>query len=409
MNTFIKSEQKIVTKKNKFLILDSLDKSISTLLPGTLINKVLWFAIKLRIFYFACIILKYPGKILKTFNVLIKLRNNVWGGDMKKIYKINNKYYFNIYTPGWPSKEYDLLIKNELLRHSSLQAFEEKLSFVFLAITRKCPMRCEHCFEWDNLNEKESFTKETLIKAIDIYQNEGVLQFHFSGGEPLVRIKELLYVMQYASKKSACWVITSGFNLTAQNAVLLKKAGCKGIVVSIDHYNAELHNIFRGNANSFTSAINGVKASLNAGLVTAISVCTTKAFIDGDHLLPYIEFAKNLGVHFVQLLEPKNVGHYKEGNVLLTPAHIAKLEKVFKDFNNLPAYKTYPTIMYHGYHQRRVGCFAGSRSIYVDSIGDVHACPFCHTATYNILQLIKDGKFSIPCKENKCPRYDKIA
>ena len=409
MNTFFKSEQRSIFKKDHFVISNNEKVSTPSLLPGSLLNTLLWMAIKLRIFYFACIVLKYPDKIFKTFIALIKLRTNVWGGDMKKICKINDKYYFNIYTPGWPSKEYDLLIKNELIRHSSTPSFEERLSFVFLAITRKCPMKCEHCFEWDNLNQKESFTKEDLFKTIDIYQNEGVLQFHFSGGEPLVRIKELLEVMHYASRKSACWVITSGFNLTPQNAILLKNAGCKGVVVSIDHYNADLHNLFRGNPHSFLMATNGVKAALDAGLVTAISVCTTKGFIDGNHLLPYIEFAKNLNVHFVQLLEPKNVGHYKYENVLLSQAQSNRLEKVFTDFNNLPEYKTYPTIMYHGYHQRRVGCFAGTRSIYVDSVGDVHACPFCHTAAYNILHIIKEGRSTIPNKENKCPRYNKIA
>ncbi len=61
------------------------------------------------------------------------------------------------------------------------------------------------------------------------------------------------------------------------------------------------------------------------------------------------------------------------------------------------------------YHQRRVGCFSGSRSVYVDSVGDVHACPFCHTKSYNIIELIEKGNQHLPQKENKCPRYEKIA
>ncbi|MEP7107685.1 MAG: radical SAM protein [Ferruginibacter sp.] len=382
---------------------------VSSLQPGNFERNLIWFVIKLRILYFACTVLKRPGRIIRTFKALLSLRNSVWGGDLKKIYKVNNKYYFNMYTPGWPSKAYDSLVKNELRRHSSPVSPEEKLSFVFLAITRKCPMRCEHCFEWDNLNQKESFTKEELLKVIDIYQGEGVLQFHFSGGEPMVRIKDLLELVRYTSKKSDCWVVTSGFNCTPENARLLKMAGCKGIVVSIDHYIAELHNLFRGNSNSFEMANNAVKAVLEAGMVAAITVCATKNFIDEGHLLPYIDFAKKLGVHFVQVLEPKNVGHYEGKDVLLTPMHIDELEMIYKKINHSVDYRDYPTLMYHGYHQRRVGCFAGSRSEYVDSAGDVHACPFCHTKSYNIISLIRAGINSIPKKENKCPRYGKIA
>ena len=377
--------------------------------PGKLEKTLIWYAIKLRIFYFACILLKKPEVIIKTFKALLKLRNNVWGGDIKKMYKINGKYYFNMYTPGWPSKAYDSLIKNELRRHSTAIIADEKLSFVFFAITRKCPMRCEHCFEWDNLNKKESFTKDDLFKVVDLYQQQGVLQFHFSGGEPMVRINDLLHLVKHASQKSDCWVVTSGFNCTEENARLLKQAGCKGMVVSIDHYNPELHNIFRGKTHAFENATNAVKAALKAGMAVAVSVCTTKSFIDGGHLMPYIDFAKNLGVHFVQLLEPKNVGHYDGKDVLLTDRHLNELEIVFKKVNHSAEFSGYPTLMYHGYHQRRVGCFSGSRSIYVDSAGDVHACPFCHTKSYNIISVLRNGNSTIPKKENLCPRYEKIA
>ncbi|CAN5595252.1 hypothetical protein BH11BAC5_BH11BAC5_24970 [soil metagenome] len=378
-------------------------------MPGNIEKYSTWMFIKLRIFYFACIILKQPRKIIATFKTMLSLRNNVWGGDLKKMYKIDGKYYFNQYTPGWPSRAYDSLIKSELRRHASPLTVTEKLSFVFLAITRKCPMQCEHCFEWDNLNQKESFTKEDLFKVVDLYQKEGVLQFHFSGGEPMTRFKDLLPLMKYASKKSDCWVLTSGFNFTPENAWRLKKAGCKGIVVSIDHYIPELHNMFRGNTHAFDMAVNAVAAAQEAGMVTSVSVCATKQFLDGNHLMPYMDFAKNLGVQFVQVLEPRSIGHYEGKNVLLNEKHIIELEFTFKRINHSSAYSDYPTMLYHGYHQRRVGCFSGSRSVYVDSAGDVHACPFCHTKSYNIIQLVRADEKTLPVKENKCPLFEKIA
>ncbi len=392
----------------KTLSLDTNNNTLTSSRQGWLEQTIIWLAIKLRIFYFACIILKRPQKVWQVFKNLLHMRSNVWGGDLKKIYKINGKYYFNQYTPGWPSQAYDFLIKSELRRHAPLPT-AEKLSFVFLAITRKCPMRCEHCFEWDNLNQKESFTKDDLLKVVDLYQKEGVLQFHFSGGEPMVRFKDLIELIRFTSKKSECWVLTSGFNVNDTTASQLKDAGCKGMVVSIDHYIPELHNLFRGHASSFEQAINAVKAARKAGLVTSISVCATKPFLDGSHLMPYIAFAKSLGVHFVQVLEPRSIGHYEGKNVQLERKHIDLLEQVFTTVNHSPRYKDYPTLLYHGYHQRRVGCFSGSRSVYVDSAGDVHACPFCHTKSYNIIDLVRKGENALPEKENYCPQFQKIA
>lgn len=381
------------------------DKSI----PVAIERKIIWFLIRLNIFYIACITVKSPKKILATYKVMLKLKSDFWGGELKKIYRVNGRYYFNQYAPGWPSKVYNENLKSEIKRHAFPSAHTEKVKFVFLAITRKCPMRCEHCFEWDNLNQKESFTKSDLYNAIDMYQKKGVLQFHFSGGEPMVRFKDLVDLIRFASNKSECWVLTSGFNVTRENALKLKQAGCRGMVVSIDHYIPELHNMFRGNKTAFEGAVNAVKYAREAGLVTSVSVCATKAFIDGGHVIPYIEFARNIGVQFVQMLEPRSIGHYEGKNVLLEEKHIKFLEETFTTVNHAAAYKEYPTLLYHGYHQRRVGCFSGSRSVYIDSAGDVHACPFCHTKSYNIIDWIRSNKQELPDKENACPLFNKIA
>lgn len=370
---------------------------------------LVWWAIKLRIFYFACVILRSPSKIRKTYKSMLQLRSNVWGGDLKKLYKSGNKYYFNQYTPGWPSRAYDELIKSELRRKADPVNQKEQLSFVFLAITRKCPMRCEHCFEWDNLNQPESFTREDLISTIDLCQNQGVLQIHFSGGEPMVRIKELIGLIRHASKKSECWVLSSGFNVTDENARLLKNAGCTGMVISIDHYIPELHDLFRGKQGSFNMAVSALRSAREAGLLTSISVCATRAFLDGGHLLPFIHFARKQGVQYIQVLEPRSVGHYEGKNVLLENKHISLLEDSFQMINHDPQYTSFPTLLYHGYHQRRVGCFSGSRSIYIDSAGDVHACPFCHTSAYNIIDWVREGHKNLPEKENQCPQFNKIA
>src|SRR5687768_4711413 len=45
-------------------------------------RELLWIAIKLRIFYLTCAILKSPGKILKSFKLMGTIRNNIWGGNM---------------------------------------------------------------------------------------------------------------------------------------------------------------------------------------------------------------------------------------------------------------------------------------------------------------------------------------
>jgi len=376
---------------------------------GTLERCLIMFAMNMQVLLIACKTLKKPLLIWKTLIKMISLRKNIRGSEVIKLQKVNGKYYLHLFAPGWPSSGNNAMIKQELLKQSFPLTFADKVSFIFFAITRRCPLRCEHCFEWNNLNHKETFSKEELMQVADIYQHQGVLQIHFSGGEPMVRMHDLLEVIKYASPKSECYVLTSGLNLTWENALLLKQNGCTGITISIDHYIEELHNSFRHNATIFRQAVEAVKHSLKAGMLTTITVCITREFIAGGHLFPYLEFAKKLDVHFVQLLEPRAVGHFAGKNVLLEEYHLKEVEDFFIAMNSNPKYKDYPSLLYHGFHQRRMGCYTGSHSVYIDSVGDVHACPFCHTKSYNIKTILQAGNKTIPVRESFCPSYERTA
>ena len=328
MNATLTTPLPVIKKQSQF------SDIIAATKPSQKVNKIELFLVtaakQISLFYLACTIIKKPSLILKTYRQLMLLRKQTWGSQVQKMYKIDGRYYNNLYNPGWPSASYNAFLKDEIKRHAFPLDYTGRLSMAFFAITRKCPLKCEHCFEWDNLNKKETFTKDELMQIVDVYQQQGAIQFHFSGGEPLVRINDLTEVIRYAKNKSECFVLTSGFNLTGINAKRLKEAGCKGVVVSIDHYIPELHNGFRHNTNIYQQATDGVRAALHAKLVVTISVCVTKSFIDGGHLLPYMHFAKELGVHFVQLLEPKALGHYNGQDVLLEETHIKQLESFFK-------------------------------------------------------------------------------
>ncbi|GEO09825.1 radical SAM protein [Segetibacter aerophilus] len=371
-------------------------------------NTWVWFAIKSRIFFLVMYNVRSIKKAIEYYRQIIGLRENVWNGNMKKIYQVGGKYFYNQYTPAWPSKQYDQMIVRET-RRRIFNETNHSCSFIFFAITRKCPLKCEHCFEWDNLNKKETFSLKELDLIVDHYKKQGMFQMHLSGGEPMLRVKEMVVLLNNHARQVDFWVLTSGFNCTRENLSQLKQAGLKGIVVSIDHHLSELHDLFRRKAGSFDAALKAIHYAQELQLATAISVCVTKSFLDGGHLWPYAEFAKDLGVEFVQLLEPRNIGNYKDQDVLLDEKHILLLEDFFKSINHSRDTKSYPTFSYHGFHQRRIGCFAGSRSMYIDSAGNVHSCPFCHTAAYNIKSFIEnDTLANIPQKQNECPRFGKV-
>ena len=302
---------------------------------------------------------------IQSLRYLIRLRRRFLGNNrVQKMVYINGKYHIGLYTPGWNSKEHELYIASQLNDFKQITTHKvNRFNTVFLAITNKCALQCEHCFEWNNLNKKDDLETGKLKS-----------QIHLSGGEPLIKMNTLVNLLNSADKSSEFWVVTSGFKLNNTNAKRLKEAGLKGAIISLDHYIPELHNKFRHFNDAYYWVEEAVKNANNNNIITALSLCTTKDFISEDNLMSYMELAKKLKVSFVQFLEPKAVGHYADKDVFLNKQHIDVLENFFRKMNFSKQYNSYPIIIYHGY-----------KGIYIDSDGDMNACPFCHNKAGNVL------------------------
>lgn len=322
---------------------------------------------------------------------LIKLRRKNLGQHyINKLAYVDKKYYWGLYTPGWNGVSFKKFIASEMNRIVPVKQKINRFNSVYLAITKKCSLQCEHCYEWENLNKKETLSAEQLKNIVAIIQERGVSQIHFSGGEPLLKIDLLVDILNSAKKETDFWVLTSGFKLTHDNAKKLKSAGLNGVMISLDHFDAETHNTFRGFKDAYFWVEKGVQNAINNQLVVALSLCVTKDFTTLDNLITYTNLAKKMGVSFIQILEPKAVGHYSGKEVSLSGDQINLLDEFYLEMNYDPKYKDYPLISYHGYNQRQQGCYAaGNRSLYVDTDGDINGCPFCHSKTGNVL----DGDF----------------
>jgi MoaA/NifB/PqqE/SkfB family radical SAM enzyme len=172
--------------------------------------------------------------------------------------------------------------------------------------------------------------------------------------------------------------VSSGFGLSMERAMLLKENGLTGISISIDHFDKDKHNKFRGNTQSFDRAVQAARYGKKAGLAVVLSLCATRAFVTRENMYAYASFAKDLGASFILVLEPRSVGHYANMDVALTGDQEILLEEFFLALNYDSIYSKYPAVSYHGYHQRRAGCFgSGNRYLYVDTNGNFHVCPFC--------------------------------
>lgn len=368
----------------------------------------LWVRYRVRLHILLLALRSYGtvSEAIKATRGMMRFKEDVYGGGDIKMVRCGRQYFFSIYAPGYPSAAFDDYIRSELHRFVPMAKKTNRLSFLFLAITRRCPLQCEHCFEWERLNGEEAFTFQELQEVVAHYQQEGAAQFHLSGGEPMVRFADLEALIAGADKKSEFWVLTSGLNVTREHANRLKRAGATGLVISLDHFDAGAHNTFRGSRHAHQWVLDAIGNARAAGLVVAVTVCATRSFTTPENLLHYAEYVCSLGVSFIQVLEPKAAGRYQGRKVGLDWQQLQVLEDFYKTLNFDPRYKDYPVVLYHGYHQRRIGCLsAGDRNLYIDSEGYVNACPFCQSRSYHVRDVLHPKEVGTVPPDMRCPDY----
>jgi MoaA/NifB/PqqE/SkfB family radical SAM enzyme len=370
--------------------------------------EVLW--LKLRVFLQVFLATyEQTGNARAAVNMIRQTKNDyekVFGEPlMTKVARVNGRYFWRLSAPGFPSPASYRMYANEITHHLPGQPTTGLRSLLF-AITKKCPLNCEHCFEWGNLNQPEELSSEDLKNIVRKYQRFGTTQIMFTGGEPLLRINDICAILKDSLPGTDFWIISSGLGLNAARAQRLKEAGLTGVMISLDHFDENEHDAFRGYEDAFGMATRAVINANNAGLVTTLSVCVTKSFINAENIAAYMDLAKDLGVAFVQILEPRATGRYAGTDVKLGPGEILLLEEAYKKYNSHPAYADYPIINYLGYFQRKLGCLgAGSRFFYIDTDGDAHVCPFCARKVASALKFSAEDIVSL-LGQHSCHVFD---
>jgi MoaA/NifB/PqqE/SkfB family radical SAM enzyme len=366
--------------KNKSKIITGLQFEIVTLLIGL---NVIWIALWR---------FRSPWKSLKFAARVINSRKNFKTAH-PKIVKSGFKYYMNLQRPGWPSKAFNRGI-NHSLNHFSQSPAISLFSLVF-AITHKCGFQCEHCVEWEQLNQRDTLSAPDLVEIISRFYGLGVSQVYLSGGEPLNRMDDILFILNAAPKEIDFWIYTNGYNLSARKAEQLKKHGLKGVIVSLDDYDPERHDRFRGVSGSYQRALESARNAVNNNLLLAFSCCATNDFVSRKNLLSYAKVCRDAGASFIQFLEPQAVGHYQNKEVGLSKKNKEILEYIFYLLNFEYSYKKYPIVSYPDMIKRQNGCPGrGLHFLYVDAEGYVQSCPFCkrkvfHTSTHNLAHEIR--------------------
>lgn len=157
-----------------------------------------------------------------------------------------------------------------------LQFSEDKRPVVVWNVTRKCNLKCVHCYA----QATEEFTADELStdegKAlIDDLADFGAPVLLFSGGEPLVR-KDLPELAAHAVEKGMRAVIsTNGTLIVPSVARTLKSIGLSYVGISLDGMQG-INDQFRGVPGAYEKALEGIRNCQAAGIKVGLRFTINK-------------------------------------------------------------------------------------------------------------------------------------
>lgn len=267
-------------------------------------------------------------------------------------------------------------------------------------ITKRCNLYCQHCYReaGPEIDTSEELTTEEGYQLIDELAEQGFRLLILSGGEPLLR-DDLDKLIAYATDKGLYPVLgTNAIDLTAKRVETLKKAGLKGMGISLDSVSPEIHDKFRGQEGVWKNTIESIK--LVREYEIPVQINTTISEQNFFELEGIIELAEELGARAVHpfFLVPTGRGKEIEEDSLrgkkyqeMIESILDKAEEVEIELKPTCAPQFLPLAKERGIEMRfSRGCLAGVSYCCILPEGEVHICPYLPVAAGNL----KDQSFS---------------
>jgi radical SAM protein with 4Fe4S-binding SPASM domain len=268
---------------------------------------------------------------------------------------------------------------------------EYKPSLVSWNLTKKCNLRCPHCYMEAGARAEYELSTAECLGLIDELKLLGSEMLILTGGEPLLR-RDIYDIARYASGQGL-WVVmgTNGVLITDAVAEKMIECGVKGVGISIDSIEPHKHNSFRGGPNAWEYSVRALEICRAHGLQALVQ--TTVMNMNYAEIPQLMDFTREKGawsfnVYF--LVQTGRGNQMSDLSAERTESMLADLVDA-QDAQRpmLVRSKCAPHFKRIAYEKGRGGlesggCMAGTQYCRITPEGDVTPCPYMTVVAGNV-------------------------
>ena len=244
--------------------------------------------------------------------------------------------------------------------------------------TESCNLRCEGCWAAD-YEKAASMDLELLDRIIREGKALGIYLYIYSGGEPLVRARDILIL---AERHSDCvFLAFSNATLVDERfAEASRRLGNIVLAISIEGFEAETD--MRRGEGCFSSIVKAMGILKNQGVPFGFSTCYHRYNTEVVGSSEYIDSMVEMGCRFGWYFTYMPLGKNARPDFIATPE---QREFMYRQVRRLRDSKPIFLMDFWNDGEYTEGCIAGGRRyIHINASGDVEPCAFIHYSNVNI-------------------------
>lgn len=218
-----------------------------------------------------------------------------------------------------------------------------EIDYLRISLTESCNLRCIYCMP-EGVASKvcgETLTKENIFDIVEVAVELNIKKIRLTGGEPLLR-QDIVEIVQGIKDRGIekIYITTNGI-LLSEKIEKLKKAGLRGVNISLDTLDREQFNyITRGG--DLERVLQGIEKALNLNLEVKINSVIMKDINENAiEELAKLTLNRQLDVRFIELMP---IGQGKKFTGISNNDIYDRLEKIFefdRDYKEIKGVSTY--------------------------------------------------------------------
>ena len=297
------------------------------------------------------------------------IMNTVRGTDREVLKATFENFFLNANITGWPKQE------------------EMRAQYgcnipwaILLDPTSACNLRCTGCWAAEYGN-KLNLTVDEIDSIIRQGKELGIYMYIYTGGEPLVRKKDLIALCE---KHADCQFLAFTNATLIDEEFAREMLRVKNLIPAISLEGFEEATDGRRGGGVYQKVVQAMSILKNHKLPFGISACYTSANLDSISSSAFIDQVVEWGAAFIWYFHYMPVGNDAVPELLPSPS---QREAMYRRVREIRAAKPIFAMDFQNDGEYVGGCIAGGRRyLHINANGDVDPCVFIHYSDSNIRQ-----------------------